>query len=221
MTRGETSLSTHERPAPRIVPQKPPEWTEAAQDALAAFPTSFNFVMKGWNAGEHEVRGINVLGTFAHYPALAKAFMTFNAHVSGASSLLYRDREMVILRLSWLMHSEYELVQHMILGKRAGITDDEIERLRQGPDAAGWSAEDAELLRAVDQLHELSRIKPATWERLAQRYNPNQMLDLIFLVGCYGALALAINSLETPIESGAPPLGDGVRQRLLTSTATP
>lgn len=206
---------------PRIVPQTPPEWDEAAEDGLAAFPTSFKFVTTGWNAGDHNVRGMNVLGTFAHYPALAKAFMTFNAHVAGASSLLYRDREIVILRLSWVMHSEYELVQHMILGKRAGLTDEEIERLQQGADAAGWSPEDADLVRAVDELHVLSRITPATWERLAQRYNQNQMLDLIFLVGCYGALALAINSLETPIESGAPPLGDATRQRLLASIAKP
>ncbi|WP_299690691.1 carboxymuconolactone decarboxylase family protein [Hydrocarboniphaga sp.] len=190
-------------------------------DALAAFPTSLNFVMKGWSSGDRAVRGMNVLGTFAHYPALAKAFMTFNAHVAGASSLLYRDREIVILRLSWVMHSEYELVQHMILGKRAGLSDEEIGRLQQGPDAPGWSAEDADLVRAVDQLHELSRITPATWERLAQRYNQSQMLDLIFLVGCYAALALAINSLETPIESGAPPLGEATRQRLLASIATP
>lgn len=214
-------MSTDRQPAPRIVPQLPSEWDEAAKDALAAFPTSFNFVMKGWDAGDRNVRGMNVLGTFAHYPALAKAFMSFNAHVSGASSLPYRDREMVILRLSWVMHSEYELVQHMILGKRAGLADEEIERLQQGPDAAAWSAEDADLIRAVDQLHKLSRITPATWERLAQRYDQKQMLDLIFLVGCYGALALAINSLETPIESGAPPLGDDTRRRLLGSVATP
>lgn len=214
-------MSTDQQPTPRIVPQLPSEWNEAAKDGLVAFPTSFNFVMKGWDSGDRNVRGMNVLGTFAHYPALAKAFMTFNAHVAGASSLLYRDREIVILRLSWVMHSEYELVQHMILGRRAGLTDEEIERLQHGPGAPGWSAEDADLVRAVDQLHELSRITPATWDRLAQRYNQSQMLDLIFLVGCYGALALAINSLETPIESGAPPLGDATRQRLLTSTASP
>lgn len=221
MTRGGAFLSTDQQAAPRIVPQTPPEWGEAARDALAAFPTSFKFVMNGWEAGDRNVRGMNVLGTFAHYPALAKAFMTFNAHVAGASSLPYRDREIVILRLSWLMHSEYELVQHMILGRRAGLVDEEIERLQLDPDAPGWSAGDADLVRAVDQLHELSRITPAAWDRLAQRYNQSQMLDLIFLVGCYGALALAINSLETPIESGAPPLGEATRRRLLTSAASP
>jgi 4-carboxymuconolactone decarboxylase len=214
-------LNTDQPATPRIVPQLPSDWDEAAKDALAAFPKSYEFVINGWNAGDHQVRGMNVLGLFAHYPALARAFMTFNAHVAGGSSLLYRDRELVILRLSWLMHSEYELVQHMILGKRAGLGDDEIEWLRQGPNAAGWSADDADLLRAVDELHELSRITPASWSRLSRRYDQRQMLDLIFLFGCYGSLALAINSVEMPAEVSAPPLGDELRQRLMASQATP
>src|SRR3546814_15247266 len=66
-----------------------------------------------------QVRGMNVLGTLAHYPALARAFSTFNAHVAGSSTLQVRDREIVILRLSWLRRSEYEYGQHVILGKRS------------------------------------------------------------------------------------------------------
>jgi 4-carboxymuconolactone decarboxylase len=213
-------LSSDQQSIPRIVPKPPSEWDEAAHAALAAFPAGYNFVINGWKAGDDKVRGVNVLGTFAHYPALAKAFMTYNAHVAGGSSLAYRDREIAILRLSWLMHSEYELVQHLILGKRAGLSDDELQRLQIGPDAEGWSEEDAELIRAVDELQALSRITPDSWSRLSQRYSQTQLLDLIFLVGCYGTLALAINSLETPPESGAPPLDDVTRQRLLTSKAS-
>ncbi|WP_428310601.1 carboxymuconolactone decarboxylase family protein [Hydrocarboniphaga sp.] len=213
---------TQDHPAsPRIVPQLPSDWDEAAKQALAAFPKSYEFVINGWNAGERQVRGMNVLGLLAHYPALARAFMTLNAHVAGASSLPYRDREIVILRLSWLMHSEYELVQHMILGKRAGLSDDEIQWLRQGPDAAGWPAGDADLVRAVDELHALSRITPASWSRLSRRYDHKQMLDLVFLFGCYGTLALVINSTDMPIEGSAPPLDPAIREQLLNSQARP
>lgn len=204
---------------PHIVPQTPDQWSEAACDGLAAFPKSFKFVMDGWNAGDREVRGVNVLGTLAHYPALAKAFCTFNAHVAGATTLVVRDREIVILRLSWLRRSEYEFIQHLILGKRAGLSDDELAWLQQGPGAPGWSADDADLVRAVDELHALSRITPETWARLARRYDQLQMLDLLFLIGCYDALALVINSIGTPIEAGAPPLDDAVRARLHASQA--
>lgn len=207
-------------PAPRIVPMTPDQWDQEACDALAAFPKSFKFVMDGWNAGDRQVRGMNVLGTLAHYPALAKAYSTFNAHVAGSSTLQVRDREIAILRLSWLRHSEYEYAQHVILGRRAGLGDDELQWLQQGPDAAGWSAEDADLVRAVDELHGLSRITAATWARLAQRYDQSQLLDLLFLVGCYDLLALVINSLETPAEGDAAALLDAdTRQRMMSSKA--
>jgi alkylhydroperoxidase family enzyme len=120
--------------------------------------------------------------------------------------------------VSWLRHAEYEFVQHLILGKRAGLSDEELERLQHGPDAAGWSPDDADLVRAVDELHTLSRIAPATWKRLARRYDPSQMLDLLFLIGCYETLALVINSIGTPVEAGAPPLDAATRHRLLNST---
>lgn len=213
-------MKSSDQPVPRIVPLTPDQWDAEACDALAAFPKSFKFVMDGWNAGDRQVRGVNVLGTLAHYPALAKAFSTFNAHVAGSSTLPVREREIVILRLSWLRRSEYEYAQHVILGRRAGLGDDELQWLQQGPEAAGWPAGDADLVRAVDELHGLSRITADTWARLARRYDQSQLLDLLFLVGCYDALALAINSLATPAEGDAAALLDAdTRQRMMSSRA--
>src|SRR3546814_2218031 len=121
---------------------------------------------------------MNVLGTLAHYPALARAFSTFNAHVAGSSTLQVRDREIVILRLSWLRRSEYEYGQHVILGKRAGLGDVELQWLKEGRDAAAWYAEDDALVREVDELHGLSRITAATSSRLAKRYDQAQRHDM-------------------------------------------
>src|SRR3546814_18493935 len=74
------------QPVPRIAPIAPDQWSPEACDALAAFPKSFKFVMDGWNAGDHPDRGMNELGTLAHYPALARAFSTFNAQAAGSST---------------------------------------------------------------------------------------------------------------------------------------
>jgi alkylhydroperoxidase family enzyme len=197
----------------------PPDWSEAALDALGAFPKSLQFVLARWKEGS-DVRGLNVLGTMAHYPALTKAFMTFNAHVAGASTLSARVRELAILRLSWLLRSEYELVQHIILGLRAGLTDAEIERTQAGPDAPGWSAEDADLLRAVDELHAQSGIQKTTLTQLAGRFSNDQLMDLVFLMGCYTSLGWAINSFSIALDPDATPLAPQVRARLLKAKAS-
>jgi alkylhydroperoxidase family enzyme len=198
----------------RIAPLPPSEWDSTALDALGAFPKSLEFVWSRWQAGERDVKGMHVLGVMARHAPLAKAFMTFNAHVSGASTLSVRVRELVILRISWLQHSEYEFVQHLILGRRAGLTDQEMERVQAGPDAAGWDPADADLIRAVDELHGRARIGNATWARLSAHLSVPQLMDLVFVVGCYAILAMAINSFDISLEAGLVPLDPRASARL-------
>ncbi len=206
------------QPKTRIEPLLPPQWDEVALDALGAFPRSLEFVLNRWNNGGVDVRGLNVLGVMARHPPLAKAFMTFNAHVSGASTLSVRERELMILRISWLRQSEYEYMQHVILGLRAGLTEAEIDRVQLGPDALGWDANDADLVRAVDELKENARIEAPTWARLAQRYSIPQLMDLVFVVGCYEILAMAINSFDTQQDPGVAPLDPAIKARMLAQT---
>jgi 4-carboxymuconolactone decarboxylase len=205
-------------PAPRITPLLPSAWDEVILDALGAFPRGLDFVLSRWKSGGVDARGMHVLGTLAHHPTLAKAFLTFNAHVAGASTLPARVRELAILRISWLRQAEYEFVQHVILGLRAGLTEEELERVQRGPDAPGWDPVDADLVRAVDELHAHARIEQATWDRLAVHFTTVQMMDLVFLIGCYDLLAMAFNTFETRLEPGVAPLDPAARARMFNST---
>ena len=85
-----------------------------------------------------------------------------------------------------------------------GITDEEIARIAAGPDAEGWSAEDAALLRAADELHADSRIGDTTWAELAARYDEQQLIELCMVVGQYHLVAFTLNSLGVEPEPGLP-----------------
>jgi alkylhydroperoxidase family enzyme len=204
-------------PVPRITPLLPSAWNENILDALGAFAHGLNFVLSRWEGGGDDARGMNVLGTLALHPTLAKAFLTFNAHVAGASTLPVRVRELAILRISWLRQAEYEYVQHVILGLRAGLTEDDLERLRRGPDAPGWDPVEADLVRAVDELHTRARIEQVTWDRLTPRFNTAQLMDLVFLIGCYDVLAMALNTFATRLEPGVAPLDPAVGARMFAA----
>src|SRR3546814_11044405 len=93
-------------------------------------------------------RGQHLLGALALHPALARPFLIFSEYIATASSLSARDRELIILRISWLHRSEYEFTQHLILARGAGIGETQLREIEQGPDAPGWSADDAAVLRA-------------------------------------------------------------------------
>ena len=157
------------------------------------------------------------LGTILQHPALAKAFLTFNNHVAAASSVSKRIRELLILRISWLRREEYEFVQHLVLGRKAGLSEAELERVQFGPDAPGWEPDDADLLRAVDELHVHACIQEGTWARLSARFDTTQLLDIVFAVGCYELLAMVFKTCRVQLEPDVAPLDPVVRARMYAS----
>jgi alkylhydroperoxidase family enzyme len=128
--------------------------------------------------------------------------MVFGNHVLLKSTLAPRERELLILRTGWNCRAEYEWGQHVAIGKQIGLSDADIDRLTRGPDAPGWTPAEADLVRAADELHRDSRIGDATWSALAARYDTQQLLDIVFTVGQYTLVSMALNSLGVQREEG-------------------
>lgn len=147
---------------------------------------------------------LNIFATLAHHPALLKRWLVFATHVLSKNTLTPRDRELLILRVGVRCASVYEFSQHHLIAQRCDITVEEIERVKVGPDHPAWSAFDAALLRAVDELHDASRIGDATWSTLAERYTTEQLLDVVFTVGNYHLVSFALNSCGVPLDDGIP-----------------
>ncbi|HKP60705.1 MAG TPA: carboxymuconolactone decarboxylase family protein [Polyangiales bacterium] len=198
----------------RVSPLLPPEWDRSTHEAASAFPSARDFVMSHYQDPDGGARGTHGLGIILRYPALAKAFLTFNEHVAMTSSLSKRVRELLILRISWLRCSEYEFVQHVVMARNAGLSDAEIERVQRGPEASGWDPIDADLVRAVDELHHGARIEEDTWNRLAAHFGTLQLMDLVFAVGCYDLLAKVFKTFDAQLEPGVEPLDPEVRARM-------
>ena len=149
---------------------------------------------------ENRPKGLNVLGTMAHHPALAQAYFTFNGHVLLATTLTERQRELIIMRVAAVRKSGYEWAQHLFVARDVGLTDEEIGRIGYGPDAPFWSDLDAAMLRAVDELVEDASISQSTWGMLVADLDTQQVLDLICTVSAYDTLARIFNSLELDVD---------------------
>ncbi len=147
-------------------------------------------------------RIINIFKTLAKHEKLLKRWLVFANHILGKSSLPAREREILILRIGWLCQSEYEWGQHVKIGKENGLTDSEIQGIIKGPDLNGWNRFDATLLKAVDELYYDSFISDLTWKTLNERYSTHQLLDLIFTVGQYNLVSMALNTLGVQLEDG-------------------
>lgn len=148
---------------------------------------------------------LNIFRTLARKPKALKGFLAWGNYVlSKRNSLPERERELAILRTGFNCKSGYEFTQHKRVGINCGLTEDEVERVKQGPDAPGWSELDSAILRAADELVSDHFVSDATWSALASLGDEGRM-DLVFSVGQYTQVSMMLNSFGVQLECGAEP----------------
>ena len=181
---------------PRIQPLTDDQWDDDARALLA--PIAQNG------------RVLNIFRTLANHSGLARRWMVFANHILGKSTLSEQARELVILRIGYLCQSGYEWGQHVVIARRAGMTDDEILSSKSGPETPGLSPLYRLLLQATDELHADAHITDVTWEGLTEHLNQQQMMDLVFTVGQYNLVSMALNSFGVQLDAGVPDWDLGV-----------
>lgn len=177
---------------PRIPPVRAADCAPDVQRLLARVPS------------DAEGEPLRVFSTLANHGPLFAAWLPFGGQLLSAGLLSHRDRELLILRTAWLCRAEYEWGHHVPLGRRAGLTDEQIAAVPSGPADAIWDAADALLLTAVDELHADSRIGEATYEALAQRFDRAEIVELLMVIGQYHMVGFVLNSAGTRLEPGFP-----------------
>lgn len=178
---------------PRLTPLAPEDWDDeqrAVLEPLASF--------RG--------RPMAIFATLARHPALLRRWLRFGNHVLFRSSLSHRDRELLILRTAWNCRAAYEWGHHVEIGLEAGLSAAEIDRIPAGADHPDWSETDRWLLTAADDLHADQCLAQPTWEALASHLSEHQLLDLVFAVGQYHLVSMALNSFGIQPEDGLPGL---------------
>ena len=172
---------------PRIPPTVPADRDERTEELLAAMRRP-------------DGTDLNIFATLAHHPKILKRWSSFGGTLLFGGRLPGRDRELLILRTAWLCKAEYEWGQHVLIGRHAGLTDADIERIPHQEISAEWRPLDQALLRAADELHERSRISDPTWGVLAGEYDHQQLIEVCMVVGQYHLVAFTLNSLGVELE---------------------
>jgi 4-carboxymuconolactone decarboxylase len=174
--------------APRIPALQDGEWSKDAEPVMAPF------VSQG--------RAHNIFRTLANHPDLMRRWLVFANHVLGKSTLPVRDREILILRVGYLCQSGYEWAQHVQIARRADMTDDDIAAIRSGSESSHFAEQERLLLRAAEELHADAFVSDQTWSGLAQHYNTQQLMDIVFTVGQYTLVSMALNSFGVQLDAG-------------------
>jgi alkylhydroperoxidase family enzyme len=175
---------------------------QAALEAMTP-PTPRHFVPPpGGRPGRPKAQ--NTLGVFAYHPDLAQSWMAFNGHILYGTTLTLRQREILVLRVAAVLDSPFAWAQHIVFQDDAGLSDRDVQRIAFGPNAPFLDPLERAMIRSVDELITDGTIALATWAVLAADLTEQQLLDVIFTIGCYTVLTWMTDTLDLEIDRDLP-----------------
>lgn len=174
----------------RIVPRIPPvtDPDDAQQAILAKAPTREDGTVR------------NLFLTFAQHPMLLKRFNAFAGTFFISGKLTDHERELLVLRAASHAGSRYEYAQHLSIARDAGMSDDLILAAMRQPGAPDPAPEDQLLLDATDELLTDGHIGDATWAGLAERFDDDALLEVVFVIGFYRMTGDVLNTIGVEVE---------------------
>jgi alkylhydroperoxidase family enzyme len=133
-------------------------------------------------------------------PRLFFAYLFWNSRLMPRGKLPRQQTEAVIIRTAWICGSKYEWTQHCALGRRLGMSKEQVDAAGADPTSEVLDAQTRLLLAAIPEVLDDHVLSPETDTALREFLSPALMMEFIMLVGTYSALAGALNTFGLPLE---------------------
>lgn len=139
---------------------------------------------------------------------LAKGLLTARALAGGYALLgaAFRDtllspalRELSILRVAYMSHCEYELMQHKGLAAEQGFTPEDMEAVARD-DIGHFDDKTRTVLQFVGECVELVKVSDSTYRETCKYLEEEEIAELVLLVGHYMMTARFLETLEIDLD---------------------
>ncbi len=142
-----------------------------------------------------------MVATLLKHPDLWDRMSMLSAQVQSARARLpTRQRQLAIMRTVWLCGAPYQWGEHLARTRNAGVSDQEIEQIKEGARAGGWNPLDKAVMAAVEEFQADTFVSDDTWKVLAGQFDEQQLFELLVLIGQFTTVAFVLNSLRVPLE---------------------
>lgn len=157
----------------------------------------------------------SVFRVLLHHPDVAKALADLQSTLMFKADFDDRLRELLIMRMAWVMGSEYAWSRHWRQARLSGVPHDDLVAVRDWKGSDRFSTADRAVLAATDEILEYGAPTEQTWAE-CRKYFPTakQQIELVVSLGSWRLMSQVIASLAIPLEDNVdswPP--DGVLPR--------
>ena len=135
-------------------------------------------------------------------PQVFDGFAKMGGAVAGDCAFSALVREAVILRVGHLSRSEYELLHHRSIARSLGMDEKTLKAI-ETQDYAALEPDMASAAKFADEVVVKGNCSDATLADVSKHYGARGVIDLIFLIGLYMAVARVIAVSGIPLDGDA------------------
>ncbi|WP_082662169.1 carboxymuconolactone decarboxylase family protein [Terracidiphilus gabretensis] len=150
---------------------------------------------------------LNVIKMMAGTEDMYPPTVAFIKAMFQAEGIDPRTREMIMLRAAKVLNSPYEWQANVVLGKNAGLTDEEIEAAACDGPVTGINLDYVLVCKAADELSCTATLTDDTLSELLNRYDEVVCRKFILIISWFNLLSRFLNGCRVPLET-ADKIGD-------------
>ncbi|HEY8694181.1 MAG TPA: carboxymuconolactone decarboxylase family protein [Chloroflexota bacterium] len=143
---------------------------------------------------------LNLYRSMAHSPEGLRAYIGLSHFVRDNSSLPAPLRELAILQTGVSIGCEYQVEQHTIAARRAGVAEDKIQAVLQGR-GEGFDAPELAVLAYACEVAASRSLSDETLASLREHLSLRQISDLALTVGMYHLCAAVLLPLRVELDA--------------------
>ena len=142
----------------------------------------------------------NIFTTLGRQRGLFRAWLWYSGRLMPFGKLARRETELVINHIAHARGCDYELSHHQRMGRKVGMTAEQVEHAGD-LSWSGWTARERAMLEAANQYVHQRDIDDATWTELRRHLDEATAIEFLLLCGQYDSLATTLMTLRVQLDS--------------------
>ena len=138
---------------------------------------------------------LNLYGMLLHSPPLAEGWLAFLTAVRQKCSLSGRIRELAIMRVAVINGADYEFRAHTPFALKEGISQPQIDALREGKIDVFDEPERSVLAYCESMTREV-HVPDAVFEAVRIHFNERELVELSATIGAYNLVSRFLEALQ-------------------------
>jgi 4-carboxymuconolactone decarboxylase len=144
---------------------------------------------------------LNLFKVMGHCPYIGLNFQRLGNAILRGEALPARLREIAVLRVGVLAHSEYEFAKHVDIGQKAGVTLQQIAEISKWPASTVFNDRECAVLAYTDEVAQNVAVKDTTFATLKRFLSEDEIVELTTVIGYYGLVCRILVALQVELES--------------------